>query len=197
MTIAPEPDNAGGRTRPPSASTTPRSRSFEDLHREYDPYLNRYLRSRVPPDDEPDVRQETWHQFYLRWTAHPDHPQPRALLTQIAWCRIADHWRAAKGTPPPMDADDLQALADALAAELPQARVDTRRDIVAALSRLTAQQREALAWHYIAQATLPETAMMMGLRTDNTKRILGRARQLLRAGLPDYRITATSRREQK
>jgi DNA-directed RNA polymerase specialized sigma24 family protein len=96
-----------------------------------------------------------------------------------------------------MDSDDLQALADALAADLPQARVDTRRDIVAALSRLTAQQRDALAWHYMAQATLAETAVMMGLRTDNTKRILDRARQLLRTGLPDYRITATPRREHK
>lgn len=49
----------------PSASRSPRGRSFEDLHREYNPYLHRYLRSRVPPDDEPDIRQETWHGFSL------------------------------------------------------------------------------------------------------------------------------------
>lgn len=115
----------------------------------------------------------------------------------IASRRVADFWRAAKGTPPPLDGDDLEGLAEALVGELPQGLVDTRCDIVVALSRLTAEQREALAWRYMAQVTVTETAVLMGLSTYNTKGILACARQFLRAGLSDYSVTVTSRREQK
>lgn len=167
------------------------------LHRELDKKLDRFLVRRLPPNDQADVRQETWQSFYLAWTGNPEHPNPTGLLFQIASCRVADHHRKAERTPPAVDIDD-PALVRALMTEVPQDRVDARQDLERALGGLTAQQRRVLVLRHIDEVPVAAIAGLMGLGVDNTKRILKLAMRDLRDSMTGYyQATARPRREQK
>lgn len=191
-----DPGAAGWPEVPPAGPTD--EAAFEELHRDLDGNLHRYLTRRLPPDDRADVRQETWQSFYLAWMRNPAHPNPTALLFQIAYRRVADHHRQAGRTPSPLDSDDLQALIEALMMEVPQNRVDGRQDLKRALGRLTAQQRRALVLRHVDEMPVAAIAGVMGLGVDNTKRILKRAIRDLRDGMTGYyQAAAEPRREQK
>lgn len=141
--------------------------------------LSRYLARKADRNDADDLLICVFEQFFTWWPANADHANPVASLYQIANWRLADRLRRT-GRELTVDPADLQ---EAFAAEADEGgfdAVDLRLDLSRALGELTEQQRQSLLLRYVADLSVAECAEVLGVGHENMKKILTKARALLR-----------------
>jgi RNA polymerase sigma factor (sigma-70 family) len=134
---------------------------FERIVAAHGPTVLRVCRAVLGPVDADDAWSET---FLSAMKAYPDLPRDanvEAWLVTIAHRKAIDAIRAASRRPVPTD-------------QLPEAEVAARPerdlDLVDALARLPARQRQAVAYHYLAGLPYAEVAAIVGSSTDAARR---------------------------
>ncbi|MFF8352959.1 RNA polymerase sigma factor [Streptomyces chartreusis] len=168
----------------------------EAFYTEHAPGLFAYLRRKAPISaDAAELRDEVFLQFLAWWPRNYDHPNPRAVLYQLANWRLADLLKSS-GRTLTFEADDL---AEVLAREPGQdgfAEVEVRIDLIRALKSMEERDRQAMLLHYVAELTVADCAEVLGVGVNNMKKILIGARHKLRMspGLDTYGI---GRQQQK
>jgi RNA polymerase sigma factor (sigma-70 family) len=138
-------------------------RPFEEVVAEHGPTVLRVCRAVVGPVDAEDAWSET---FLSALRAYPDLAEDanvEAWLVTIAHRRALDAGRARSRRPTPTDTvpDRPSSHGD------PAARDP---DLWAALSRLPAKQRQAVAYHHIAGLPFADIAPLLGNSTDAARR---------------------------
>lgn len=132
-----------------------------------------------------DLVQQVWVEFCNFRKQKPEHPNPPAVLLKILYCRVGDHFRRVKraGHLIPVEDGDLELLA-AAQLEPDEATGAVRRvDLQRALAGLSPRERQALQLHHLDGLSEKECAAVMGLKIDNMKKILKKARSTLRGAL--------------
>lgn len=162
---------------------------FEDLHREHVPAVWRYVRSRVPSDeDAEDVTSEVFLKAVRSW-GHYDAQQGSvgAWLVGVARHAVADWWRkngpehpgGAHGSREPTwstDGDDPEA------SMLRQERDDELRR---RLGMLSARERDAVAMRFGAELSSAEIGEVLGVSPTAARMLVYRAVRKLRAVMQD------------
>lgn len=127
-----------------------------------------------------EVGGEVWMQFFVSWQDKPEHPNPTALLYMIARCRAVSHLRQAMRTVPVED-ECLEALAGTMCSrDRGIEAAELRLDLKQALAGLPERERQAVYLHHVDGLSEADTAAVLGLKIDNVKRILKKARRALR-----------------
>lgn len=153
---------------------------FRAVYQEHAERLINFLGGRIGRDDAREVSQEVWLEFFTWWRQHPNEAAPTGVLYRIARCRAVDRIRQA-GRTVLVEGRDLEDLAGRLC------RVDggientaLRLDLKQALGELTDRERQVMHLRCVDGLSVADTAAVMCLGIDNTKRILKKARQTLR-----------------
>ncbi|WP_406117669.1 RNA polymerase sigma factor [Streptomyces sp. NBC_00989] len=153
--------------------------------------LRRYLYRKAGANDAEDLMIHVFEQFFAWWPDNPGHTNPVASLYRIANCRLLDRLRSM-GRDLTLVADDLHAAMDVEAGEDGFEAVDLRLDLDRALAELTEQQRQSLVLRYVAELSVQDCAETLGVSYENMKKILTKARDLLRRSprMDSYEIAA-------
>lgn len=118
-----------------------------------------------------DIVQEAYARAWQRWSSVSRHPAPEAWVALAARRLAVSRWRSAlvsrrawrRHGPPP---------------DLPPAAPDTVA-LVAALRRLTADQRIAIVLHHLADLPVEQVAAEVGAPVGTVKARLSRGRAAL------------------
>ncbi|GAA4670643.1 SigE family RNA polymerase sigma factor [Phytohabitans rumicis] len=143
--------------------------SFDEFYRSTSTRLMRYGYAIVGDLAEAqDLVQEAYTRAWQRWRTVADHPSPeswvRLVVTRLAvdrWRRLG-RWQAAllrSGPPEPVRPPNEDTVL-----------------VVAALRRLPAAQRQALALHYLFDLPIAEIALETGVAVGTVKSWLSRGR---------------------
>ena len=152
-------------------------RPFEQIVADYGPMVLRVCRAVLGPDDAEDAWSET---FLAALKAYPElsgDANVEAWLVTIAHRKAIDATRSAARRP----------LA---AGSLPERPAPTGRpedwdgDLWAALAKLPAKQRAAVAYHYLAGLPYAQIAQITGGSTDAARRAAADGIKALRAAYP-------------
>jgi RNA polymerase sigma factor (sigma-70 family) len=152
-------------------------RPFEQIVSDYGPMVLRVCRAVVGPDEAEDAWSET---FLAALRAYPGlDPQANveAWLVTIAHRKAVDAIRAAARRPRAVPAVPERPARDGR----PE---DWDGDLWAALARLPAKQRAAVAYHYLAGLPYAEIATITGGSTDAARRAAADGIKTLRATYP-------------
>jgi RNA polymerase sigma factor (sigma-70 family) len=173
----------------PEAFTALFDRHVDDVHR--------YVVRRLGPGAAEDVTAETFTvAFARRMRFDLSRPDARPWLLGIATNLVRGHrraevrrWRAmAKAVPAATDEPEADRVAARLTAQA------ARRELAAALARLSPDQRDALLLHAWAELDYEQIALALGVPVGTVRSRLHRARAVLREVLsPEPR--AEGRRE--
>jgi RNA polymerase sigma factor (sigma-70 family) len=160
-----------------------------DSYREHLTPVWRYVRARVPSDDDTeDVTSDVFIRALRSWHSYdPAHGSVRGWLIGIARHAVADHWRRhapeepvadppEQRPPAPSGPVDVEALALAGCG-----RDDLRRE----LGRLSGREREALAMRFGAELPSAEIGAVLGISAPAARMLVHRAVTKLREVLPD------------
>jgi RNA polymerase sigma factor (sigma-70 family) len=151
MTSAMAPRRAVVRVLPP----------FESLLQQHAETVLGFLVSRVGPVDAQDCFQET---FLAALRAYPelrDASNLRGWLLTIAQHKVTDAARAARRRPLPTDAIEIGSVP-------PQEPADG--DLWAAVNRLPAKQRRAVAMRFAGDRSYDDIAEAMSISADAARR---------------------------
>ncbi len=136
--------------------------SFEAVVSRHGPTVLRVCLAVLGPDEADDAWSET---FLAALKAYPDLPEDanvEAWLVTIAHRKAIDVTRAAARRAVPADALPQVAAAPADEPVDPQ--------LVQALARLPAKQKQVVAYHYLAGLAYREVAAVIGGSTDAARR---------------------------
>lgn len=154
--------------------------AFERLYRRHKDSLYRYFLRHVDASDAGELFQDVWKNLVqARGRYRADAPFG-AWLYRLAHNRLMDHYRRSKPS---------EALPDELsipAAEQPDARLeryDGARQLLAALARLPAEQREIIVLREERELTLEQIAEIQGVGRETVKSRLRYALAKLREAL--------------
>ncbi|MBQ1117022.1 MULTISPECIES: RNA polymerase sigma factor [Streptomyces] len=187
MTL-PERPSAEGRegdeasASPPSNIAAERidEATFEAFYYETVDKVFGFVRRKVANrDDARLLADKIFEEFWVAWQDRPNHSKPVALLFKIARCRVNDYWRSrgrAELTVEPSDLDELLGAAEGDGFSV----VERRLDVKEALAALSERERQALLLTYGAGLTVAECAEVLGEGVHNMKKILSKARVVLR-----------------
>jgi RNA polymerase sigma factor (sigma-70 family) len=156
---------------------------FEAVVAEHGATVLRVCRAVLGPADADDAWSET---FLAAMRAYPDLPEGanvEAWLVTIAHRKAIDVTRAAARRAVPV----AQPPDDALAA----ASDSFDADLAAAVARLPAKQRQAVAYHYLAGLPYTDIAAILGGSTDAVRRAAADGIAALRRGYPGATRTRT------
>jgi RNA polymerase sigma factor (sigma-70 family) len=156
---------------------------FAGVYERYATTIYRYAARRVGPSDAEALMAETFRiAFERRATYDTTRPVARPWLYGIATNLVARHrrtearrWRALARLEPGVEtADDSDRVVDAVAAArlLP--------DVVSAISRLAATDRDALLLHVWEHLTYEDVAAALGIPVGTVRSRINRARTKLR-----------------
>jgi len=139
---------------------------FETVVTEHGATVLRVCRAVLGPADADDAWSET---FLAAMRAYPDLPEGanvEAWLVTIAHRKAIDVTRAAarRAVPVAQPPDDAAAPA----ADGPGHGLDS--DLVGAVARLPAKQRQAVAYHYLAGLPYADVAAILGGSADAARR---------------------------
>lgn len=152
------------------------------------PRLRRYARSLVfEPPAADDLVQTTLERALTHWHQYDQRRDIVVWLVGIAHHAFVDD-RRRHARVRVVDPEEAAVAADALRHE-PAANVALRMDLVAALERLPAEQREPLLLVSVEQFTYAECAEALGIPIGTVMSRISRARVALRA-LLDGRAAA-------
>lgn len=162
---------------------------FDAAFREHFPPVYRFIARRVGSALAEDLAAETFAMAYRRRARFdPGRGSLRSWLYGIAANQVRDHWRAEQhllaldarivpeiDQPDGSDAADQRVIAALLAPRL-----------AAALSQVTAEQREVLLLHAWAELSHEEIAAALNIASGTVRSRLSRARAALREQLGDF-----------
>lgn len=138
-------------------------RPFEQVVTEHGPTVLRVCRAVVGPVDADDAWSETFLSALRAYPALPEDANVEAWLVTIAHRRALDVGRAKSRRPTPTDA----------VPERPSPRADPAArdpDLWAALRRLPAKQRQAVAYHHIVGLPFADIAELLDNSPDAARR---------------------------
>jgi RNA polymerase sigma factor (sigma-70 family) len=148
--------------------------SFEAVVEAHGATVLRVCRAVLGAVDADDAWSET---FLSALKAYPDLPADanvEAWLVTIAHRKAIDATRAARRRAIPTD--DLP--------ETPVAAVDPDPELAAALARLPAKQKQAVAYHYLAGLPYSDVAAILGGSTEAARRAAADGIATLRRSYP-------------
>lgn len=168
---------------------------FEDLHREHVPAVWRYVRSRVPSDeDAEDVTSEVFLKAVRSW-GHYDAEQGSvgAWLVGVARHAVADWWRQHRREQPggpehPGGADGGREStwgADWDDPETSMLRQERDDELRRRLGMLTVRERDAVAMRFGAELSSAEIGEVLGVSPTAARMLVYRAVRKLRAVMQD------------
>lgn len=150
---------------------------FEETYRATFPAIVRSVRPLVDSTDEAvDVVQEAFARAYNRWASSGDldslEAWVRTVAINLALSRIRRLKTALRHVASHREGDlDLGEDSTALVAD--------RVDLVRALRRLPAKQREIVFLHYLSDASVKDIATQLGISESSVKTTLHRSRSRL------------------
>jgi len=168
---------------------------FEAVVTEHGATVLRVCRAVLGPADADDAWSET---FLAAMRAYPDLPDGanvEAWLVTIAHRKAIDVTRAAarRAVPVAQTPDD----ATAPAADSPGGGLDSLDgDLAAAVARLPAKQKQAVAYHYLAGLPYADIAAIVGGSADAVRRAAADGIATLRRAYPGVTATKNERRAQ-
>ncbi|MEV1142399.1 SigE family RNA polymerase sigma factor [Micromonospora sp. NPDC049799] len=133
-----------------------------------------------------DLVQEAYARAWRQWGRLTTHPAPEAWLRLVIARLATDRWRRLAGW--------RTALSRTGPAQVVPAPNEDSVLLVAALRQLPANQRQALALHYLFDMSVEDIARETDVATGTVKSWLSRGRARLAALLPDLdtqRLEAT------
>jgi RNA polymerase sigma-70 factor (ECF subfamily) len=150
---------------------------FEDTYRAAFPAIVRSVRPLVDSTDEAvDVVQEAFARAYLRWASSADldclEAWVRTVAVNLALSRVRRLRTALRHVA-------SQRTADFDLGEDPTTPVADRIDLVRALRRLPAKQREIVFLHYLSDTSVKDIATQLGISESSVKTTLHRSRSRL------------------
>jgi RNA polymerase sigma-70 factor (ECF subfamily) len=159
---------------------------FAALYEECAPKIYHYLRARLrgPNELAEDLTADVFLKAFLKLDGYQDRGAPPiAWLYRIAHNRMVDYLRS----PRELETFALDVVGDRAepGSDLEIGRVVDRHALDVAISRLTAEQRQAIEMQYWSSSTALETGVVMGRSEDTVKKLrargLARMRRLLGA----------------
>ncbi len=142
----------------------------------------RVCRAVLGPADADDAWSET---FLSAMRAYPDLPADanvEAWLVTIAHRKAIDITRAAARRPIPVT--ETPETAPAPPADIRDPHLDLDADLTAALAKLPAKQKQAVAYHYLADLPYTDIAAILGGSTDAARRAAADGIATLRRSYP-------------
>lgn len=133
-----------------------------------------------------DVAQEALTRAFVHWKRVDRHPDPEAWVARVSSNLACDAWRRATPPVPPRRPGETDE---------PQATVDMRIDLHAALNRLPKRQREVIVLRYLADLPERSVATALGCSSGSAKQHATRALNALRSYMldPDAEVTTDVR----
>lgn len=116
-----------------------------------------------------DIVQEAFLRTWERWDRVSAYQSPEAFVRRVAFNLAKSHWRRFRRLVHNAEVDTSQEAADA----------GSRHDLVVALQRLRASEREAIVRHYLADEPIDQIAQEMKVPVGTVKSWLSRGRQRL------------------
>jgi RNA polymerase sigma factor (sigma-70 family) len=155
----------------------------QDFAEFYSSAADECLRTVAVSIGDPDTAQELVDEAFARawssWRTVSRHPAPKAWVVRTALNAGVSRWRRRRrevSVPDPARAADLPAARGAFASQ-----VDPQ--IMAALMRLPARQREVVALRLILDLDTAGTAQLLGIAPGTVMAHMGRAMAALRLDL--------------
>lgn len=121
-----------------------------------------------------DAAQDAFVQLCVHWDRVKTYDEPAAWVRRVAIRRLSNRRRGLLRRAAALVR--LERIFEREEIELP----DPTLDLAAALSRLSEQQRFAVALHYVDGLPITEVALSMGITAGSVNRHLHRARAALR-----------------
>jgi RNA polymerase sigma factor (sigma-70 family) len=125
------------------------------------------------PDRAEDAVADAYAAAFARWPSLGRHPNPTAWVVRTALNRFRSGWRIWRREGP--EAPDVQSVVP------PSEGLDA--DLLAALWRLPARQREVVGLRVLADLDTAQAAAVLGISPSTVAVHLHRALQALRASL--------------
>ena len=167
--------------------------AFSTLIRRYDRYLYRVARSILRNDDESeDVVQQTYLQAYINIVNFRGQANLRTWLTRIALNEALSRRRRQRSTVELSQLDTARErirsdiLFSALINSTPEhaaARRQIREILERAIDNLPPAFRTVLIMRDVEEASIDETATVLGIKPETVRTRLHRARRILRNSL--------------
>jgi RNA polymerase sigma-70 factor, ECF subfamily len=159
--------------------------AFAALYDHFAPRVRRFLRYRV---GDAELAEDLLQQTFLKMIeALPRYHQTGvpfgAWVFRVARNLVIDELRTAHPAAPLELADDRPCLADDPVVEA--IRADDRERLLAAMKMLPTDQRDVLAWRFLAELSPAETAVLMGRNTEAVRSLQYRAICAMRTLLGD------------
>lgn len=156
--------------------------ALRDLYEQNVPMVFSFVVKRVGPDRADDLTAEVFTKAFERLSGFEWRGIPiRSWLLRIAFNEIVGRARRRSSTEIVTDEPDSggvegheDGVVDALSAG---------GDVLAALERLSPQQRAAIELRYLKDLSVPETALVLDLQEDAVRALTYRALKALRAAL--------------
>lgn len=122
--------------------------------------------------DAQDVVQEACLRALARWQQLSGYDDPAGWVRRVAWNLATSQWRKARRVSAwcPEDGDADQRVAEP---------TPDRVDLVSALAKLPAPQRQAVVMHYLGDMSVSEIAELSEVPAGTVKSWMARARSAL------------------
>jgi RNA polymerase sigma-70 factor (ECF subfamily) len=121
-----------------------------------------------------DLVQEAYCRAYARWSSLSSYDDPVAWVRRVAWNLAVSRWRRARR---------LLSFRRELVPENVDGPDGMHLDLVRALRQLSAEHRQAIILHYLADLSVREIAEFTGAPEGTVKAWLHRARHALSTSL--------------
>jgi len=129
--------------------------------------------------DAQDIAQEAYARAWQHWPKVASYENPEGWVRAVAWRLAANRWRGVRR----WWAAQARMGPPAVVTASPS---PDRVAIVAALQRLPAAQRQAVALHYLLDMSVSDIALSTGAPAGTIKARLSRARTALAGLLGDH-----------
>lgn len=126
--------------------------------------------------DAQDVVQEACLRALSRWPQLSEYDDPVGWVRRVAWNLATSQWRKARRV-------SAWSPADGEAGEKVEEPTPDRVDLVTALAKLPAPQRQAVVMHYLGDLSVSEIAELSQVPAGTVKSWMARARSTLSAQL--------------
>ena len=147
----------------------------------------RVCRAILGPADADDAWSETFLSAMKAYPALPADANVEAWLVTIAHRKAIDVTRAAARRPVPVT--ETPEAAPAPAADTGDPHLDLDADLTAALARLPAKQKQAVAYRYLAGLPYHEVAAILGGSADAARRAAADGIANLRRSFPGATVS--------
>lgn len=125
--------------------------------------------------DAQDVVQEACCRALARWQSVSQYEDPAGWVRRVAWNLATSQWRRTRRLSAWTTSDEASTAGP----------TPDRVDLVSALAKLPARQRQVVVMHYLGDLSVTEIAEMSQVPTGTVKSWMARARTVLSAQLSE------------